>query len=267
MPGGFPLVVVFPCGPAGPRGGITVWSNIPVAEPNTALVDEVCRVLAAAGDPERAVGQQRYMKSSMPYHGITAPQLRAILRPVLADPAYRISSRKEWEATVRTLWDGATHRENRYAAIALAGHRLYRDYQDPEAIPLYEHLITTGAWWDLVDDVASNRIGPILRANSAEVAPVIRAWADGDSLWLRRSAVICQIGAKAGTDARLLEHCLVANLEGTRFGSDFWIRKAVGWALRQHARTDPEWVRAFVAEHGDRLSSLSRREALKHLGA
>lgn len=232
---------------------------------NTALEQEVCRVLAAAGDPERAAAQQRYMKSSMPFHGISSPQLKAILRPVLADPAYRISSRGDWEATVRALWDGAMHRENRYAAIALTGHRLYRRWQDADALPLYDHLITTGAWWDLVDEVASNRVGPILRRQPDAVAPVIRRWAMADDLWLRRSAVICQLGSKAETDLALLGYSLVANLEGSRFGSEFWIRKAVGWALRQHARTDPEWVRAFVAEHHDRLSALSRREALKHL--
>lgn len=235
------------------------------AQVNTALVQEVCRVLAAAGDPERAAGQQRYMKSSMPFHGITSPKLKAILRPLLADPAYRIRSRAEWKATVRALWDGATHRETRYAAIALTGHRLYRQWQDPGALPLYEHLIRTGAWWDLVDEVSSNRVGPILRTQPDRVAPVIRRWAVADDLWLRRGAVICQLGSKAETDPALLDYCLVANLEGSRFGSEFWIRKAVGWALRQHARTDPEWVRAFVAEHRDRLSALSRREALKHL--
>lgn len=235
------------------------------AQAHTALVQEVCRVLATAGDPERAAGQRRYMKSSMPFHGITSPQFKAILRPILADPAYRISSRGEWEATVRALWDGATHRENRYAAIALTGHRLYRPWQDRDALPLYEHLIRTGAWWDLVDEVASNRVGPILRREPDTVAPVIRRWGVADDLWLRRSAVICQLGSKAETDPALLEYCLVANLEGSRFGSEFWIRKAVGWALRQHARTDPEWVRALVTEHRDRLSPLSRREALKHL--
>jgi 3-methyladenine DNA glycosylase AlkD len=236
-----------------------------VAGANAALVEEVCRVLAAAGDPERAAGQQRYMKSSMPFHGITSPLLKAVLRPVLADPAYRIRSRAESDATVRALWDGAMHREDRYAAVALTGHRLYRQWQDRHALPLYEHLIRTGAWWDLVDEVASNRVGPVLRMQPEAVAPVIRRWATADDLWLRRGSVICQLGSKAQTDAPLLDYCLVANLEGSRFGSEFWIRKALGWALRQQARTDPEWVRAFVAEHRDRLSALSRREALKHL--
>src|SRR5512132_2516584 len=196
-----------------------------VPEPNAALVREVCRVLASAGDLDRAAAQQRYMKSAMPFHGIGATQLRAILRPVLADPAYRIDRREEWEATVRILWDGATHREIRYAAIALTGHRAYRKWQDAQTLGLYEHLIITGAWWDLVDVVAANRVGPILRAYPAQTAPLVREWAVGEDIWLRRAAIISQLGAKGSTDVSLLDECLAANLEGSRFGSEFWIRK------------------------------------------
>jgi 3-methyladenine DNA glycosylase AlkD len=238
-----------------------------VPESNAALVEEVCRVLASAGDPERAEAQRRYMKSAMSFHGISAAQLRAILRPVLADPAYRIDRREEWEATVRVLWDGATHREIRYAAIALTGHRAYRLWQDPQTLGLYQHLITTGAWWDLVDVVAANRVGPILRVYPAQTAPRVRQWAVSDDVWLRRAAIISQLGAKASTDVGLLDECLEANLEGSTFGSQFWVRKAVGWALRQHARTDADWVRQAVARYGNRLSGLSRREALKHVSA
>ena len=81
------------------------------------------------------------MKSTLPFHGLTSPQLRAVVRPILADPAYRLRSRPEWAATIRTLWDGATHREQWYAALALARHRLYRAWRDPDALPLYRQLI------------------------------------------------------------------------------------------------------------------------------
>jgi 3-methyladenine DNA glycosylase AlkD len=217
--------------------------------------------LAAAGDPERAAAQQAYMKSPMPYRGITAPQLKSLLRPILADPAHRIDERREWERAVRELWDGATHREERYAATALTGQRTYRAWQDPETLPLYRHLVVTGAWWDHVDEVASNRIGPILLSHNEEVTPIIFAWATDDDLWLRRTAIISQLTFKERTDLGLLRATIEPNLED----SSFWIRKAIGWALRQYARTDPDWVRATVAEYDGRLSGLSRREALKHL--
>lgn len=201
------------------------------------------------------------MKSAMPYRGITAPQLRTVLRPILTDPALRIGERREWEQAVRDLWDGATHREERYAATALTGHRTYRAWQDPDTLPLYQHLVVTGAWWDLVDEVASNRVGPILLSHKEEVTPVVEQWIEHEDLWLRRTAIICQLTFKERTDLGLLRAAIEPNLEDP----SFWIRKAIGWALRQYARTDPAWVRATVAEYDGRLSGLSRREALKHL--
>jgi 3-methyladenine DNA glycosylase AlkD len=201
------------------------------------------------------------MKSSLAYRGVTSPQLRAILRPILSDPSLQPRERAEWEAAVRALWDGARFREERYAATALTGHRAYRAWQDPEAVPLYRHLITTGAWWDLVDEVASNRVGPILLSHRDDLTPLVRGWATEEDLWLRRSAIISQLGFKDRTDSTLLRDTIDPNVSDTRF----WIRKAIGWALRQYARTDPEWVRALVGSYGDRLSGLSRREALKHL--
>ncbi len=225
----------------------------------------MCRVLAAEADAARAAQQQRYMKSAMPYYGVTLPRLRTVVHPVLADPAYRMEGRAEWEATVRALWDDATRREERYAAILLAGHRLYRGWQDPETIPLYRHLIVTGAWWDYVDGLAADQVGGILARHRHSLTPLMRAWSVEDDLWLRRSAILCQLGHKQATDPALLTDAIDANLEGSPYGSQFFIRKAIGWALRQHARVAPDWVRAFVAARADRLSGLSRREALKRL--
>lgn len=227
------------------------------------LVEAIRAALASSGDPERARAQQAYMKSAMPFRGITSLELKALLRPVLADPALRVDDRAAWEAAVRELWDGATHREDRYAATALTGHRAYRAWQDADALPLYRHLVTTGAWWDLVDEVAANRVGPILVSHRELATPVVRSWATDDDLWLRRTSVICQLGARDRTDLDLLRHAVEANLDDR----SFWLRKAIGWALRQYARTDPDWVRDRVAEWDGRLSGLSRREALKHLGA
>ncbi len=114
----------------------------------------------------------------------------------------------------------------------------------------------------------------VLLAHPDEVAPVIREWAVADDLWVRRTAIICQVGAKDRCDQALLAEAIEANLDGSTrttpavspYGREFFIRKAIGWALRDHARADPDWVVAFVDAHEDQLSGLSRREALKHLG-
>ena len=228
-----------------------------------ALVRGIRRGLAGAACAPNAAAMQRYMKSSMPFHGVKSPELRGIVGPLVV--AHPLPDRAAWERTVRTLYDDATHREERYAAIAVAGHRLYRRWRDADALALWRHLITTGAWWDLVDAVVPF-VDDALRADPDAVRPVVLAWSEADDVWLRRAAIISQLRAKEDTDLDLLTRVVDANVEGTRFGSEFFVRKAIGWALRQYARVDPGWVRAFVAERSEVLSGLSRREALKHLG-
>ncbi|QIG42790.1 DNA alkylation repair protein [Nocardioides anomalus] len=223
------------------------------------LVAAVRAALAAAGDEERAAGQQRYMKSALPYHGVSSPQLKTALRPLLR--AWAPVDRTQWEDTVRTLWDEVTHREEWYAAIAVARHRRARAWLDPVSLELWRHLVVAGAWWDVVDEVASHLVGDVLAAHRAEATPTVRAWATDEDLWLRRTALICQLGHRGATDLDLLTWAIEQNVDDP----SFWLRKAIGWALRQHARTDPDWVRAEVARLGGRLSGLSRREAMKHL--
>ncbi len=227
---------------------------------DTALVEEIRLALAERGDPRRGADQQRYLKSEMPHRGLSLPLLRSTVRPLLAPVTW--ADREDWEATLRALWDQAAYREERYAALALARHRSARGFQDPDALPLYRHLVVTGASWDLVDEIATHLVGDVLEAHRASVTPVVRSWAHDDDLWLRRTAVLCQIRHREETDTDLLHEVVEANLDDR----SFWLRKAIGWALRSHARTDPDWVRAEVAAAGERLSPLSRREALKHLG-
>ena len=155
------------------------------------LVAQVRQALAEAGDPERAVGQQRYMKSELPYYGVTLPEQRRLLKPLFK--AHPPESRESWEATVRALWDEATHREEWYAAVSLAQHPAAVQWLDPGSLELWRHLVTTGAWWDVVDETAANLVGAVLMRHRAEVTPVMRQWAVDEHLWLRRTAVICQL--------------------------------------------------------------------------
>ncbi len=201
---------------------------------------------------------QAYMRSQMPFLGVQKPARVRALRPLFA--AHPFIDRDAYESTVLTLWREATYREERYAALALTETAPARRWQDPAALPLYDELVVTGAWWDLVDEVASRRIGPILREFPAEVVPVMQRWAFDADMWRRRTAIICQIGSRETTDLDLLSVAIEANASDR----DFFIRKAIGWALREHTKIDPSWVRSFVAAH-DNLSSLSRREAVRNL--
>ena len=129
-----------------------------------------------------------------------------------------------------------------------------------ELLPLCQEMIVTGAWWDHVDAV-SHRVGAMLLSHRPALLPMIRDWSIDPDRWLRRTSIICQLGFKDRTDAALLKEVIAPNLADP----DFFIRKAIGWALREYARTDPDWVRRFVSAHEGSLRALSRREAMKHL--
>jgi len=225
-----------------------------------ALAREVRVRLVDLGDNERAQAQQKYMKSDMPYRGVTSPQMKILMRDVLTE--FPVHTSGEWESVTRELFDNASFREERYAALGVAGHRRYATWASRlESLPLYEHMIREGAWWDIVDGTSA-LVGRVVRAHPGPASAVMRLWAHDETVWVRRASIICQLDAKASTDLTLLVDAITPSL-GDR---DFFARKAIGWALRQYARTDPEWVRAYVSELGDRLSPLSRREAMKHLG-
>ncbi len=161
------------------------------------------------------------------------------------------------------LWDEAAYREEWYAAIALARHRRYRVWVDSDSMALWRHLIVTGGWWDVVDDVATHLVREVRVVNPDTEGLRLREWAVSDGLWLRRTAIIAQVGLTSRVDRGLLVDAIEPNLTDR----DVFIRKAIGWALRDHARVAPDWVRSFVDRHAGDLSGLSRREALKHLGA
>ena len=220
------------------------------------LVDAIRTTLRDHADPRLAPGQQAYMKSSMPFLGVRVPKARRIARA-----AARSSPPTDLEAlesAIRRLWDEATYREERYAATELTALRIARGRL--ELLPLLEHMAVTGAWWDHVDEVA-HRVGTVLAVHPDEVEPVVRRWIDSDDLWLRRVAILCQLDRKADTDLVLLTDAIDSAVDSP----EFFLRKAIGWALRQHAKVDPGWVRDFVAEREHVLSGLSRREALKHV--
>jgi len=199
------------------------------------------------------------MKSAMPYHGVSAPLLRASCKEIF--PEVDLLSREDWRRKVLELWRGAKYREERYVAIMLTGHQRAAAFQTPSAMPLYEEIIVTGAWWDYVDDVASHRVGPILRDYPAPMKKKMLAWSKSTNMWKRRTSIICQLGFKQHTDLDLLYACIEPSIDS----KEFFLRKAIGWALRQHAWTDPAEVKRYVRQNRDRLSGLSYREALKNV--
>jgi 3-methyladenine DNA glycosylase AlkD len=222
------------------------------------LVEAIHEELAQRADPTRADGMQRYMKSAMPYRGVTVPVLREVCRSIYS--RLTVSSFEEWERAIRSLWDDAEYREERYAALELIAQRCYAGFRTMQALPLYEYLIVSGAWWDLVDGLATHQVRELLKRYPNTMRKQLLAWSRGGDPWLRRTSIICQVGFKAATDQELLFACIEPNLTER----DFFLRKAIGWALREYAKSRPDAVATYVAEH-PQLSSLSRREALKYV--
>lgn len=220
-----------------------------------ALIEAVRAALAAVADAERAPKMQAYMKSAMPFLGVPSPVLKREMSALAKQ--HPPADAEVWHDTILALFREATHREEWYAALNLAARTRYRF--EPDTLPLFEEMVVTGAWWDIVDE-CSHRIGDVLERHRAEVTPALRGWTRDPVLWKRRVAIICQLGHREHTDLDLLRDAIEANLDDR----DFFIRKAIGWALREYAKYDMPWVVAYVGRLGPRLSPLSRREALKH---
>jgi 3-methyladenine DNA glycosylase AlkD len=217
------------------------------------------KALRQAADPVKAPIMQAYMKSEMPYHGVPTPVLRQICKVAFADVEFPTA--REWQGEVLGLWRAAQYREERYAAMHLTRHKCALSYQTPSALKIYEELIVTGAWWDYVDEIASNRVGPILRDYPAPMRRRMLSWSRSADMWKRRTSIICQLGFKEETDLALLYACIEPSL-GSR---EFFLRKAIGWALRQYAWTDAAEVKRYVRRNRDRLSALSAKQALKNI--
>ena len=223
------------------------------------LLPKLREALQQAGDSVRAPAMQAYMKSAMPYHGVPTPLLRQVCKATFAD--LQFATAPHWQAQVLDLWRNARFREERYAALYLAGDKRAKPFQTPSAMKMYDELIVTGAWWDYVDDIASHRIGPILREYPAPMRRKMLSWSKSNNLWKRRTAIICQLGFKSETDLELLYACIEPSLGS----GEFFLQKAIGWALRQYAWTDCAEIKKYVRLNRTRLSALSCREALKNI--
>jgi 3-methyladenine DNA glycosylase AlkD len=220
------------------------------------LIGSVQTDLAAAADPEKAGPMAAYMKSDMPFYGVQKAGRTTILRSLKREFAPRDIG--DYREGVEALWE-LPHREEKYLALSYAG--AFDEFINSDSMDLYERVVTEGAWWDFVDETATRLVGRVLFKERARTEATIRSWIVDDGMWLRRTSIICQLRHKADTDTVLLGDACSANLAG----NEFFIRKAIGWSLREHAKTDPDWVKRYVEAHRDALSGLSYREATKHL--
>ena len=221
------------------------------------LHQQLRTALQRVADPAKAAPMQRYMKSAMPFLGVQTPLLRRTCRDVFA--SHPFSSAAAWRGTCLSIWRNAQYREERHAALDLTGS--CPQFQTLAILPMYEEMIVTGAWWDYVDLVAAHRLGPLLRQYPAPMRKKMLQWSKSKNMWRRRSSILCQLTFKRDTDLQLLYACIEPSLES----KEVFLQKAIGWALRQYAWTDRREISGYVEEYADRLSALSKREALKNI--
>ncbi|MCB1018674.1 MAG: DNA alkylation repair protein [Acidobacteria bacterium] len=222
------------------------------------LTTAVRDALEAAADPAKAEPMAAYMKYRGVFLGVQKPLRVPIIRMMKRE--FRPADRAQWRAGVEALWKGG-YREQRYLAIEYAG--LWPEFRTAAEAPLYERLAREGAWWDLVDLVMGVLVSPAMLAEREAMRKHTDRWIEDSDFWLRRLALLSQIKHKHETDeAMLFDYCLRQAGE-----EEFFIRKAIGWALRDYSWTNPRAVRRLLQENEGRFSALTVREASKRLTA
>ncbi len=206
-----------------------------------------------AGDPEIAAGAAAYMKNISSFYGLKAPDRRMLIAAFIKQ--YGLPEVSEIDVIIDSAWKHPM-REMQYAAMELLVKS--RKSSDEFRIELYERMITNKSWWDTIDYIAPHLVSFHFDHFVQTKSPVIKRWMESDNIWLQRSCLLFQLKAKAKTDENLLFD-LISKLAGHKA---FFIRKAIGWSLREYAKTNPASVIQFVQSQP--LSGLSKREALKH---
>ncbi|MGW6476191.1 DNA alkylation repair protein [Streptomyces nigra] len=221
------------------------------------VIERLTAVYGAAADPERAVVMRAYMKDVAPFLGIPSPERRALSRSVLQGTPR--PDERDCTAVALRCWR-LPEREYQYFAVDLLRRHVRR--LSSGFLPVARHLVTTVPWWDTVDALAAHVVGGLVAADPALTADM-DAWIEDDDLWVVRTALLHQLRYGERTDAgRLFAYCLRQSGH-----PDFFVRKAIGWCLREYAKTDPDAVRDFMEREGGRFAPLSVREALKNIGA
>jgi 3-methyladenine DNA glycosylase AlkD len=227
------------------------------------IVGRISSELAARADPAKAEPMARYMRDQFAFLGVMSAGQKDAWRAAMAGVPRHLPEDVIVAAAV-SLWD-RPEREHQYLACTLVNRHAESSSESSGGVSAafldtLEALITTKPWWDTVDLLATHGVGAVVR-RYPELRRVMDRWLAGDDLWLARSALLHMNRWKVDADQAWLFDACLARADET----DFFIRKAIGWALREHSKVAERAVAAFVAAHESELSGLSRREALMWL--
>ena len=213
---------------------------------------QVLTLLQNAANPDKAVEMAAYMKNRFDFLGIPTPLCRKLCKPLFKEMKPQAL---DWDF-VESCWE-SPYREMQYVATDYLNALV--EQLTPQDLSRIELLITRKSWWDTIDAL-DKVIGGIF-LNFPEIRSQLIHWSQHDNIWLRRVAIDCQLSLKQQTDKALLSEVIQNN-----FGQpEFFINKAIGWALREYGKTNPDWVKNFVQQYREMMAPLSVREALKRL--
>ncbi|WP_280771070.1 DNA alkylation repair protein [Salipaludibacillus daqingensis] len=217
--------------------------------------EKLIEIFSKHQDEAQAKPMEKYMKHHFSFLGIKTPERKILLKKFYHETT--ILQEKELPISfIREAWS-LPYREYHYAVLSVLAKR--PKWLTEDHVVLLEELVTTNAWWDSVDTLATNIIGPFLHDKLELTEQTMSSWKNHDNMWLRRTAILYQLKYKHTTDEERLYEIIKQNSSD----NEFFIQKAIGWALREYSKTNPESVKRFI-EKTD-LSSLSVREGLKHI--
>lgn len=219
------------------------------------FVDEVRAEMATQANADDAPIMQAYMKTDQPFYGVKSKVRRSIFRAVRR--RYPIGNRDEYRDVIFDLWHGV-YREEMYLSLDVV--EFTKPYRDVESWPIYVELMKTAPWWDTLDWIAG-KIMSLLILDHRKLEQALIQWRVDENMWVRRASLLAHLKHKAATNTELLAE----TIEMLAHEEEFFIRKAIGWVLREYSKTDPDWVGAFVRSHEGALSPLSKREAMKYV--
>jgi len=224
------------------------------------VLQELNQIYQSHANGANAAAMKKYLRNQFEFYGIKTPQRKLIQKSAFPKTEKsEVPSEEDLRDVLVTLWD-QPQRELQYFALGYA--RSHLNSMSPSFLETLKYCVTTKSWWDTVDAVASQLVGPLVLKHPI-LTPTMEEWINSENMWLRRTAIIHQLSFKKQTnEERLFAFCVKCASE-----QDFFIRKAIGWALREYSKTSPKAVKDFVKLHKKVLSPLSRKEALKRVGS
>lgn len=217
-------------------------------------LNELKKLFSISANPEQRDGMKAYMLNQFDFYGIKTPERDKIVKAYIkANPLKTI---EDVNGIARKMW-AFKEREWQYAAIDV--FRYHHPLWEEQVIDLIESCLTTKSWWDTVDGIGSDWIPVYFSSYPNQIIPVTERWNQSDNIWLQRSSILFQRSYKKNTNTYLLAKYILQH----QLSKEFFIQKAIGWALREYSKTNPAWVKSFVESHD--LAPLSKREALKKM--